>query len=322
MPRETFLSSRFHYTFGPHEPTLRIAPGTSLRVVCPDSDNELSDGALLRPDQRHNAPGTTLFEGNPMAGPIHVEGAAPGDTLAVQIEAIHLDRATGQTGLAPGHGLLPAHLLAPPAVHGDSAVVPRHMYRWQIDPAQGVARLTNPLGPTPITVSLRPFVGCVGTCPNWGQETSTLYCGSFGGNIDIPLLRPGTTIELPVYHEGGLVMMGDIHAAQGEGEIIGGAIETSGSIDCTITLRKGPALPFPRLRDVLQIAAIGIDGDVRGAIQHAYAHLVDWLATDFGLNRWDAYNLVSQTAGIVLGGLTLSPFSAAACMPLAAVPSR
>ena len=140
--------------------------------------------------------------------------------------------------------------------------------------------------------------------------------------MDIPLLRPGATIELPVYQEGGLLMMGDIHAAQGEGEIIGGAIETSGVIDCTIDLLKGRSLDCPRISDGVQLAAVGVDGELRGAIQQAYAHLVQWLNEEFQLNRWDAYNLVSQTAGIVLGGLTLSPFAAAACIPLAALPSR
>ncbi len=322
MEPQPFLSQRFHYTFGPHAPTLRIAPGATLRVICPDSDNELGDGQLLRPDQRQRFEGGALFEGNPMAGPIFVEGAEPGDSLHVRIERIHLDRATGQTGLAPGHGLLPSHLLVPPGGRSEPAPVPRHLYRWQIDQADGVAKLLNPLGDRPIVVDLNPFVGCIGVCPRWGQSVSTLYSGSHGGNMDIPLLRAGATIELPVFHEGGLLMMGDVHAAQGEGEIIGGAIETSGQIDCRITLEKQTKLKAPRVRDVLQLAAIGIDGDVRGAIQNAYAHLVDWLARDYGLNRFDAYHLVSQTAGVMLGGLTIAPYAAAACIPIAVIPRK
>jgi acetamidase/formamidase len=322
VARRDFLSSRFHYTFGPHAPKLTISSGASLRVICPDSDNELADGTPLRPDQRQHAAGTTLFEGNPLAGPIFVKGAAPGDSIAVRIEAVHLDRRTGQTGLAPAHGLLPSHLLVPPPKVGENAAVPRHLYRWEIDPDGHVARLTNPLGTDPIAVPLSPFVGCIGVCPARGQQISTLYSGPFGGNMDIPLIRPDATLELPVYHEGALLMMGDIHAAQGEGEIIGGAIETSGRIDCTITLQKGRAIDAPRLRDPQQLAAIGVDGELRGAVQQAYAHLIGWLAEEFAMDRFDAYNLVSQVGSLMMGGLTVSPYAVAACCPLAALPAR
>ena len=317
QPLLEFLSPRFHYTFGPHAPVLRVASGAGLRVICPDSDNALSDGTLLSADQRQSdVPG--LFQGNPMAGPIYVEGAEPGDALAVRIEEIQLDRATGQTGLAPSHGLLPAEMLLKHAPEGAS--IPRHLYRWRIYPAAGTAEVTNPLGPHPITVPLDPFVGCIGVCPPWGQSISTLLCGAFGGNMDIPACRPGATIYLPVFVDGGLLMMGDLHAAQGHGEIIGGGIETSGTICCGVTVMKGCGIPAPRIRDATHLMAVGVDGELRTAVQRAYANLLDWITDGFGLNRWDAYNLMSQLGSVLMGGLGPPPHAVSAAIPIDALP--
>ena len=82
MDSQTFFSRRFHYTFGPHEPTLRVASGQVLKVICPDGDNTLQDGQALPRDQRQPSEGSELFEGNPLAGPIYVEGTTTNDSLA------------------------------------------------------------------------------------------------------------------------------------------------------------------------------------------------------------------------------------------------
>jgi acetamidase/formamidase len=314
-----FFSSRFYYTFGPHPPTLRVTPSAILRIVCPESDNELSDATLL-PSDRRQADVEGLVQANPMAGPIFVEGAVPGDSLAVRVEAIELDRATGQTGLAPEHGVLPMQLLLGRA--DPMTTVPRHLFRWRIDVAERKAHLDNPLGKHEIEVPLDPFVGCIGVCPQSGQSISTLLAGPYGGNMDIPAVRPGATIYLPVFVEGGLLMMGDVHAAQGHGEIIGGAIETSGKIHCTINLMKNRALESPRIRDAKHLMAIGVANELRAAIQRAYANLLDWLVADFQMNRWDAYNLISQVGSIVVGGLGMPPYSVAAGIAIDALPDR
>ncbi len=315
-----FVSSKFHYTFGPHEPTLRVAPGTSLCVVCPDSDNELADGSVLSAAQREARRGPELLSANPMAGPIYVEGAAPGDAIAVDIHAIDLDREKGQSLLAWGHGLLPPHLLLDRAEQASG--IPEQLYLWKIDTRAGTAELANPLGPHRIVVKLDPFIGCIGTCPKWGQFTSTLYSGDHGGNMDLPAIRPGATLCLPVQCEGGLLMMGDIHAAQGDGEIIGGGIETSGKIHCTIRLVKGMTIASPRLRDAKQIAAIAVEGELRAGVQRAYSQLVMWLSRELGMNRWDAYHLVSQTGSARFGGLGPPPNAVSAGVPLKALPTE
>lgn len=315
MPHRQFLSPRFYYTFGAHAPVIWIEPGEQLAVVCPDSDNALADGSLLTADRKQPPTAAPWFDGNPMAGPIFVRGATAGDAISVTIDAIELDRSYGQTGLAHGQGVLPPHFLL-----GNDATssreVPRHLYRWDLDHARGVATIANPLGDKTLSVPLDPFVGCIGTCPRWGQSISTLEKGQHGGNMDAPLTRPGTTIYLPVHSDGGLLMMGDIHAAQGHGEVIGGGIETSGVVRCTIGLNKSNAIPSPRFRDATHLAATGTGGDIMTAIQQAYAHLLDWVVTEFGVNRWDAYNAISQCGSVVVGGLMGSPVIVAARVPI------
>lgn len=312
MSYRPFLSPRFHYTFGPHEAMLSIDPGDAIAVVCPDSDNAFADGSLLTPAQKQRPTDSPYFDGNPLAGPIHVRGARAGDTLAVRIDRIELDRAYGQTGLSHGHGVLPSHLLT-------DGHVPRHLYRWRIDPTRGVASLANPLGSRSLSVPLNPFVGCIGTSPRWGQSISTLEKGPHGGNMDVPLTTPGTTVYLPVHCEGGLLMMGDLHAAQGHGEIIGGGIETSGVVHCTIDRIADKSIPAPRFESDTHWCATGVGGDLLSAIQAAYAHLLDWVVADHDANRWDAYNVISQCGSITLGNLSGAPIVVAASVPKRAI---
>ncbi len=323
MTPTDFLSSRFHYTFGVHEPTLTVQPGAMLRVTCPDCDNVMADGSELTQEQRHvDAPDSV--QGNPLAGPIHIEGAEPGDTLAVTIDSIELDRDWGITLLAPGHGVVPDELLIPKR-DGDSqdspAVVPRHMYRWHIDTQAGTATMTNPLGGHPASVPLNPFVGSIGVCPADGQSVSSLYSGSFGGNMDLPMIRSGATVFLPVCRDGALLMMGDIHAAQGHGEIIGGGIETSGKIGCTIKVIKQFPLAGCGVCDGQVISAISTHDELRRSIQQACAGLVDWLARTGNLDRFDLYNLISQMVTITVGNLNEKPYPTAASVQINQLPT-
>src|SRR5690606_29569524 len=124
----------------------------------------------------------------PVAGPVAIEGAQPGDMLAVTIDRIVLDRADGQTLIDRDHGVVPARLLEPP---DGSDPVPRRLYRWRLDHDRGIARLENPIGAHEVTVPIRPFIGCIGVCPAYGSSVHTLYSGAHGGNMDLPLTTSG-----------------------------------------------------------------------------------------------------------------------------------
>lgn len=314
MTSTDFLSSRFHYSFAAHPPTLDVRPGARLRVICPDCDNAMADGTLLTSDQRKlDAPDTV--EGNPLAGPIYVEGAEPGDTLSVRIDAIELDRDSGITLLAPDHGLLKDHHLTPPKYPHDATkpgVIPRHMYHWHIDTESGTATIRNPIGDHPLSLPLDPFIGCIGVSPSLDSRIDSLHCGPSGGNYDLPMFRPGTTVFLPVNHRGALLMMGDLHAAQGHGEVIGGGIETSGKIVCTLGVIKRMGGQNCRMCDPKTLWSVGTHGDLRRAIQIAYAGLLDWVAQPGVADRYDMYNLLSQCATVTVGNLNEAPYPAAA----------
>lgn len=321
MTRIEFLSSRFHYSFGPHAPTLTVPPGTSLNVTCPDCDNTMSDGSVLSTNQRL-LDDTNTIQGNPLAGPIFVEGAKPGDLLAVTIDSVQLDRNSGLTLLAHDHGVVPSELLLSEN-RGDKKLttVPRYMYHWHIDTTAGLATIVNPLGGVKASVPLSPFVGCIGVCPANGQFVSSLHCGPHGGNLDLPTIRSGTTVYLPVNRVGGLLMMGDIHAAQGDGEIIGGGIETSGKIECSIQLFKESQTQVCVLKDEQNFSSVGTHDELRQSIQQACGNLVAWLAQFETLNRFDLYNFVSQTVKITVGNLNKPPYPAAASVKLCDLPA-
>ena len=138
--------------------------------------------------------------------------------------------------------------------------------------------------------------------------------------MDIPLLRPGATLFLPVEIEGALFGLGDIHAAQGHGEIIGGAIETAGEVEVQLDVIKNIRISSPRLRSPAVLAAISSDGDLNKSIRNATSQLVQWLHDGFGLNRFDAYNVVSQAGSFVLGSLICGTPSVAACIELEKLP--
>ena len=227
---------------------------------------------------------------------------------------VQIPPGVGRTGLGPGHGLLPAHLVEP------KGNVPQHMYQWDIDPVTCRASLRNPLGDGPIEVPLKPFVGCIGVCPDQGQGVSTLYAGTHGGNMDLRSLAAGATIYLPVFAPGALLMLGDIHAAQGHGEAIGGAIETPGQVALEVKLVKNRPIPAPRIRTSTEIGTVASDGDLRAAIQMAFSRRVHWLSAELQMNRFDAYNLISQTVRIEIGNLVVAPFTVAAFIPVEALP--
>ncbi len=320
MP-DAFFSERFYYTWGPHPPSLRIESGETVRIICPDSDSGLADGTPLPPERRQPAQGTELFAGNPLAGPIHVSSATKRDSLAVTIDGIELDRQNGATLLAPAHGLLSQDFVLGSCAADNRESVPNHLYQWRLDPEQRKAHLENPLGSHRISVPLRPMIGCLGVCPTWGQAISSLFAGPFGGNLDLPLIESGATVLLPVLHDGGLLFVGDLHAAQGAGEIVGGGIETSGIVMLTVRLLRDHAISSPRILAGGRIYTVATDGDLRTAVCTAYSRLIDWLAVDLMMSRWDAYQLVSQASVLEMGGLSVpNCLTVAAGLPLELLP--
>lgn len=311
-----FESPVYHYVFGTAESCVELSAGQSVRVVCADCDNRFPDGTELPDSRRALSPRGAYFQGNPVAGPIGIVGAIPGNTIALSIDAIDIPACVGRTGLAAGHGLLPGHLLAP------EESVPARMYEWAVDPFSRTCRLINPLGTHEVQLPMHPFVGCIGIAPQHGQQISTLYAGNHGGNMDLPSLSAGVVLELPVFTNGALLMVGDLHAGQGHGEAIGGAIEVPGYVDLSILSVTRKSIAGPRVITCSEIGAIASEGDLRSAIATAYARLVAWLAEELGMNRFDAYNMASQCARVEIGNLVVSPFTVAVFVKREHLPPR
>jgi acetamidase/formamidase len=275
----------------------------------------MADGTVLTLAQRAVPLGGPLVEANPVAGPIAVVGADLGDAVATTIESVTIDRATGRTLLAPDHGLLTSQQA------GGGETVPAQMFEWRVDADSRRARLSNAIGSDAIDIAIKPFVGCIGVCPEEGREVATLYAGTHGGNMDLPTIAPGTTLYLPVFHPCGLVMLGDLHAAQGHGEAMGGGIECCGTVELTTrTIRDWP-LQSPALKTNDEIGAIASHADVRIAIQLAYARLLDWMSMRLGMNRFDAYALLTHVARVELGNLVMPPYSVAVLCPIELLPA-
>ena len=217
------------YTFGGVAPTHRIKPGT--RIVTWTED--CYDGAVRRPGDipsKVQPPG----HDNPQTGPFFVEGAEPGDTLAVRIEKLGPARDHGISSSFPGFGALTGTDRT--AILGPD--LPETVWFYEIDRARGVARTRSQDGKHSWEVPLAPFLGCLGVSPANGEARSTIVPDDFGGNMDCPEVRAGNTVYLGVRVPGALLSFGDGHYAMGDGEIIGTAIEGAMNVELTVELLK------------------------------------------------------------------------------------
>jgi len=213
-----------------------------------------------------------------LTGPIHIEEARPGDMLEVRILDIEFRVAYGQNYTAPGRGVLP-ELLAEPASKS-----------VRLDLARRVALFSND-----IEIPLAPFMGIMAVAPPGSTSVSTKPPGSFGGNMDLKQLQAGATLYLPVFHAGAQFYTGDGHAAQGDGEVDGTAIE----ISLTPTLQfivhpgAGAAMRWPRAEDAAHYCVMGMDADLDAALANAVNEAVELLEQKAGLSAAEAYALAS-----------------------------
>src|SRR5688572_11734690 len=213
-----------------------------------------------------------------------VEGAEPGDMLVVTLNRIEPNRSTA----------LSATLLAPyavdPAFLRSTAERQGRQETWVIDKARGVARTTSTdLRPGGLEFPLLPMLGCVGTAPRNKEAVSTATPGSFGGNMDYAGMVAGVKVMLPVYEPGALLFIGDGHARQGHGEVVGTGLETSMDVEFTVDLVKKKTVGWPRLENDDYIMVLGSERPLLQAFQHATTELLRWLMSDYGFDeRTDA----------------------------------
>jgi hypothetical protein len=206
-----FEPTEFHQYFSSKiKPALRIHPGDSVRTWAVDAGGRDKDG-----NRRSGG-------GNPETGPFYIEGVLPNDTLVVRLTKVRTNRNWAGSG-----NTIMRNTLEPGSL-GNLKWAPDFPNRWTIDAAKNIAFLEKPTDALKgFAVPLAPMLGCVATAPQGDWSIRTTDSGRFGGNMDYNQIREGTTLYLPVYHPGALLFVGDGHAAQGDGELTGDALETS-----------------------------------------------------------------------------------------------
>jgi amidase len=279
---------------------LRIPSGASLTFETLDCFSN----KITSPDQRYAREAdllAVLGAYNPVAGPVYVEEARPGDALAVAINGIELGTAAPYAVTVTfGHGSRYVSAGCPgiPA-DGDTKLCPIA--------AGGEAAGGEVVFPTTrggLRVPARPMVGAIGTAPAGDPVPSLHYGPGHGGNIDCPQVTTGSVLYLPVNVPGALLCLGDVHAVMGDAEITGTALETSGDVTVTVTVLPGGAaeLPLPHLDSETMIGVVGchagasLDRNLEAAMLETHRRLV----TEYGLAPQDAYQLAGATARVLV----------------------
>lgn len=244
-------------------------------------------------------PGDTLAKvkgDNPLTGPFFIDGAEPGDTLAVKVLDLQVDSNQGVGALAAGFGAINTTSYTPML----NAPLPERIWFYAIDHKTNQATFKAHDSAYAVKIPLHPFFGCIGVAPAGGESRSSIVPAEFGGNMDAPEVSAGNTVYLPVNVPGALLYMGDGHAAMGDGEVAGTAIEVPLRARVQVTLIKHHAIHWPRIENAHAIMAIGAYRPVDDALRIAFTELVQWIHDDYGLSDLDAYQLLSQAATIHL----------------------
>lgn len=279
----------YHFTMGPYsEPVLTIRPGD--RVVIETRD---AFGGAVKTEQDLPSKVLRMPFVNPQNGPILVEGAEPGDALAVYIETIRPrgENPRGTCALIPFFGGLSGTALTATL----NEPLPERVRKIDVD-EEGVYWSKR------VTLPYRPHIGTLSTSPEL-DSINSLTPDNHGGNMDLPDMGPGSITYLPVRTQGARLFIGDAHACQGDGEICGTAVEFPSITTIRVDLIKGWTLAWPRLENARVIMAIGSTRPLEDATRIAYAELVRWMEADYRYDRWDAYMMLSQCGQVRLGNV-------------------
>lgn len=267
-------------------PVLRISPGDTVRIDTlsggPRNLPRAGQGDVLPAHRAVMDAQTPELGPHIVTGPVHVRGAAPGDRLIVEILSVELAQNWGWNAIEPGFGIFPD--LAP--AYDSMAIA--------IDRARAQAVL--PWGPT---VDLAPFFGILAVAPDAATgRVGSVVPGPFGGNMDNRFLRAGAALHLPVFCDGALFFAGDGHALQGNGEVCDTALETALNGQFRFGLEKGTAPDAPEIHVDGMIVTMAFDADLDCAAVTAMSRMIDYVVTQTGLARTDAWRHCSMCADL------------------------
>lgn len=271
-------------TFAVREPVLHVKPGDIV-------ESETLYGGY------YETPGGS-WPGE--VGPFFVEGATPNDTLVVRILRLRPNRGHAVSTHTPGFISAVAsdkytRMLNDP--------IPARRYVWRLEKEGTLGVLDLPQSRKRLEVPLSPMLGRLAVAPEGEQAWAGLWPGNFGGNMDVSDVREGATVYLPIFHDGAYFYFGDGHALQGDGEICGSGLETTMEVTFQFDLIKGKKIAWPRIENDEYIMTVGSVRPLSDALRIAAVEMVEWLVADYGFEKWDAYQTVSQLAQIRVGNM-------------------
>jgi amidase len=294
------------YAFGGRDPLLTVPPGTVVEL----STEDCFAGNVRGVDDLPSQVCTFPFL-NPVTGPIAVEGAEVGDTLAVHFVEIVPSRDHGVSSTFPHFGALTT-------THQTATLHPaleERVWKYDIDAGKGVCRFQARSSQFSVELPLDPMHGTVGVAPAANEVIMSITPAAHGGNMDTPEMRAGVTAYFPVNVPGAMLSIGDGHARQGEGEVCGTAVEAAMSTVVVVDLVKGDAPGSPRIESDDFLMTTGNTRPLEDAFRMSQLDLVAWTGLLLGLDELDAYQLVSQAGLAPAGNVVDTNYTMVAKLP-------
>jgi len=292
LKRVSFRDAELKYVLGPYDkPVIYVKPGETLVLEVEDA---CSGQIRKRGDYRDRS---KVPFGNPVVGPIYVEGAKRESTLSVSIEEIKPAIGQGVTYLSE---FSESYIVSPPIFKFMKASLPCEPKICKI--RDGFVYFSDK-----IVIPYQPMIGVIGVAPHPEAESisSGFLPGRYGGNMDLPDIAPASMVFFPVFHEGALLYVGDVHAVQGDGEISGTAIEMPAEVRIKVDLLD-EAIRWPRIEtetEIMSVATTSAGRTLEDAVRTAFLELTIWIEEKYGLNRFDGLMLCSQVGRIRIGNL-------------------
>lgn len=298
-----FSPTTYYSTIGTHEPALIVSSGDTVTTTTLDCDGWDSEGHFVGPS------------GNPQTGPIYVKGAQPNDTLKIRFDRIWPNRSHGFCS-----NRIASHILEP---DDSNSLSENAQLNFSLDFESGTASANDDLKSTDnIIVPIRPMLGCFGVAPARNQSISTATSGPYGGNMDYKGFSPGVTAYLPIFVDGALLHLGDGHAWQADGEILGSGVEISMDVTITVDVIKDSEIEWPRGENNEYIFTAGNARPLEEATQYATSEMIRWLQKDYALSRNRAHSLLGMYVEYEIGNIYDPAFTMICKLPKSVLPNQ
>lgn len=302
---------QLYWTFGGRKAAMTVRPGDLLEVFTEDAFGGRIQSADQLASQRVQYPFL-----NPQSGPFFVEGAAPGDTLAIHLKSVVPARDWGVSTTIPLFGAL----VGTRQTANLQPDLPERTWIYQVDADRNEVIYRAGESEYETRFPLTPFLGTIGVAPSAGEVRSSLVPDTFGGNMDAPEACAGTTVYLGVNEPGALFSIGDGHYRQGEGEACGVAVEGAMRTVLTVEVIKGETCEWPRFESDADLMVAGSARPLEDAFRIAQTQLIRWIAAASGLSLMDTYQLVSQGSRSPIANVCDPNYTVVAHMPKERLP--